>query len=192
MAVPANAWLFANGPDLPPDTDYSKKEERLKSFIDWPRYYTQKPAELSESGFYMIERHAVKCFLCGLELHEWERNDIPAEEHFRWNPHCEFNNKVMKKLSTLKNEVMTENDKIDIENIKASVDPLIERLNKMTIDDLQKKYIDVVEKYRCKICLDNQIAMIFIPCNALHTLLFCFMPHSPSPPTVTNVIASAP
>ncbi|XP_065341744.1 uncharacterized protein LOC135940679 [Cloeon dipterum] len=47
--------------------------------------------ELAKSGFYYLgEKDNVKCDFCGLEIHGWEQQDKPDDEHLRWNDKCPF------------------------------------------------------------------------------------------------------
>lgn len=70
---------------------YRRYEDRLRSFADWPKFLNPRPEALARAGFYYIGRgDKVKCFKCGVMLHNWEPNDDPVEEHRRWSHMCQY------------------------------------------------------------------------------------------------------
>lgn len=70
---------------------YAVKTTRLNTFENWPAFFTQKPEQLADAGFfYSGKSDAVFCFFCGLGLQEWEEGDTPWGEHARWSPECVF------------------------------------------------------------------------------------------------------
>ncbi|KAG7156056.1 death-associated inhibitor of apoptosis 2-like 9, partial [Homarus americanus] len=78
-------------------TQFKTYETRLKSFRfmwnKWPLELRQQPTihDLAETGFYYIGiSDMVRCFFCGISLHNWEENDIPWNVHACWSPSCEF------------------------------------------------------------------------------------------------------
>ena len=75
----------------PKRTDFILQIDREKSFEKWPALVHQKPKELAEAGFFYcgLSDH-VRCFHCGHGLRNWEKGDIPWEEHARWYPECIF------------------------------------------------------------------------------------------------------
>ena len=197
MAVPARSfdedWSSYDALAAAAANDYSKLEDRLQSFKHWPLYHPVKPAALAESGFFMLMSNAVKCFSCDLELHEWEFGDVAADEHFQWSPDCPHNAKLMKRLSKLKNAGKTEEELKEIEQLKTCIDPMIARVNKMTILELQNKYLELHNRYRCKVCLDNPITMLFDPCHHAVVCTECYdqmerMSFLPKCPTCRKVI----
>lgn len=75
----------------PKRKDYLTTESRLTSFVRWPDGVCQKPNELAEAGFFYcgLSDH-VRCFHCGNGLRNWEKDDIPWNEHARWYPDCSY------------------------------------------------------------------------------------------------------
>ncbi|KRY70076.1 Baculoviral IAP repeat-containing protein 5.2 [Trichinella pseudospiralis] len=65
------------------------ESNRLSSFVSWP--YTSKDRcnkqNLAKAGFYYdpidSDEGCVRCFFCLKELHDWQRNDNPWDEHVR-------------------------------------------------------------------------------------------------------------
>lgn len=78
---------------------FAAKEDRLKTYNNWPNYFSQKAEDLAEAGFYYTGvRDRVKCFYCDLGLNEWDPEDDPWTEHARWGNECLF---VLMKKSVL-------------------------------------------------------------------------------------------
>ncbi|KRX90523.1 Baculoviral IAP repeat-containing protein 5.2, partial [Trichinella pseudospiralis] len=65
------------------------ESNRLSSFVSWP--YTLKDTcnkqNLAKAGFYCDPTDSspdcVRCFFCLKQLHSWQRNDSPWDEHVR-------------------------------------------------------------------------------------------------------------
>jgi len=77
--------------DKPFHPGYSTEQARLDSFKEWPTHMTQKPLELSKSGFYYYGiKDMVKCFFCNGGLRNWDPADEPLIEHARWFPKCPY------------------------------------------------------------------------------------------------------
>jgi len=68
---------------IPPDSrlaTYSKD-------YNWPI----SPKKLVEAGLFSLgASDMVKCFSCGIGIHEWNAGEDPWEEHCRWSRNCEF------------------------------------------------------------------------------------------------------
>lgn len=80
---------------------YHCEYERLKTFASWPvKFITH--TDMASAGFYYIAHgydvcdcHAsycdtVRCAFCGLMLENWEKGDVPMNEHKKWAPSCSF------------------------------------------------------------------------------------------------------
>ncbi len=64
---------------------------RLNTFDEWAYSNKCDPLELCRSGFYFTGKEdIVKCFVCGLELCEFEENDDPLDAHYNESPNCPF------------------------------------------------------------------------------------------------------
>lgn len=73
--------------------EYMRFKSRLQTFKDkWPKYLPgPSPEELARAGFfYLGEGDKVKCFSCGVTLHQWEPDDSAYLEHARWSPNCKY------------------------------------------------------------------------------------------------------
>jgi len=64
---------------------------RLSSFEKWPSSKKQKPADLAACGFfYLGEEDRVRCFYCGIGLHDWISEDNVWLEHAINSNRCPF------------------------------------------------------------------------------------------------------
>ncbi|XP_042883395.1 baculoviral IAP repeat-containing protein 3-like [Penaeus japonicus] len=73
------------------ERDFSTIEKRLASFEKWPDCLVQKPQDLAEAGFYYdgVGDH-VRCFQCCGGLCNWEKEDIPWNQHAKWYSYCPY------------------------------------------------------------------------------------------------------
>jgi len=71
--------------------DFNLCDVRLKTFEDWPKYFHIKAETLARAGFcYTGIGDLVKCFACGVTLNNWEYNDVPEDEHYKFSPSCPY------------------------------------------------------------------------------------------------------
>lgn len=69
--------------------DLSNEHHRLTTFVDWPHDHHIRPWDLAAAGFYYLGTgDSVKCYKCGIPLHNWEPTDTPWGEHKKWAPVC--------------------------------------------------------------------------------------------------------
>lgn len=77
--------------------NYIKEIDRLQSFANWPVDFIDKHI-LAKIGFYYFgDSDRVKCFVCSIEIHNWEEGDDPVADHKRHSPYC----RLMRGLITL-------------------------------------------------------------------------------------------
>ena len=70
-------------------SDLASEHHRLTTFVDWPHNHPIRPWDLSAAGFYYLGTNdSVKCFKCGISLHNWDPEDTPWGEHQKWSPRC--------------------------------------------------------------------------------------------------------
>ncbi|ESO94731.1 hypothetical protein LOTGIDRAFT_203896 [Lottia gigantea] len=173
---------------------YRIKAERLVTFNDWPSQMRQKPEDLAEAGlFYLGHGDKVKCFVCDGMLHSWEYNDEPWIEHAKWFPYCDYV-KMVKGEDFIKGvengEIQTLHQKEAVDSsssLKKSdictqrvekrvqmggTKSILERKESMTMEPKNEEYTSLIEENRnlkdqrlCKICLENEISIIFLPCG---------------------------
>lgn len=134
----------------PVHTDKITLESRMKTFEDWPVQISQTPKELAEAGFFYTGRgDKVLCFHCGLGLHSWMRNDDVWNMHAKFNAKCEF--------LQLKNDVTS--------SIKDMSLPIDVSIKDSVLIEKDETYND---KLLCKVCLENELCVTFMPCK--HTV----------------------
>jgi hypothetical protein len=135
--------------------------QRLQTFEDWPKSMHQTPSELSDAGFFYLQRgDKVKCFSCGIGIKDWVQTDIPWEQHAMWSPDCEY-------LKLLKGEDF--------------ISDIIGKGKKLPTMDKEaaeiEKQEDEVEKPEssgvCKICCINEFDTIFLPCGHIIACAQC-------------------
>lgn len=64
-------------------------EYRLETFQNWPRQITPDKFSLAKAGLYYTgESDIVKCFACGVRLHQWLTSDTALAEHEKWSRGC--------------------------------------------------------------------------------------------------------
>lgn len=74
-------------------TAYKYYDARLNTFDAWPKQMTPDKYRLAKCGFvYSGKGDKVTCFQCGLHLKDWERNDDPWQEHYKWSSQCDYLN----------------------------------------------------------------------------------------------------
>ena len=74
---------------------YAVATKRKDSFKLWPEYLPIDPDVLVDAGLvYTGVGDSVRCFYCGGGLRNWEKGDIPWEEHARWYSSCTYLNLV--------------------------------------------------------------------------------------------------
>jgi len=67
--------------------------QRLKTFslLGWPIGSTINPVDAAEAGFfYTGQSDILKCFECGVSIHNWEAKDNPVHEHIKFSRYCPF------------------------------------------------------------------------------------------------------
>ncbi|CAB3387124.1 Hypothetical predicted protein [Cloeon dipterum] len=80
----------------------------LKNVVHFPHVNIY---ELAKCGFYYLGgKDKVKCDFCTLEIHGWEQQDNPDEEHLRWNPKCPF---MLKDINVTASNIPIGSEQID-------------------------------------------------------------------------------
>ena len=153
--------------------------------------------------FYVERGDQVKCFSCDGGLSSWEPEDIPEEEHKKWFQNCVFINMSCTETTLegasrqiLGSEINNEDQLLQEQNIKTDIETLkelTEEDNNMILrngkkiqednfykkkdedqDDALKKQIEQLKDERtCKICLEKEASVVFLPCGHLATCTSC-------------------
>ena len=72
---------------------FQEEQERLKSFRapHCPTRLANSATLFAKAGFYYPGYSDVcKCFVCGVEVHQWLLRDNVLQEHRKWSPECQF------------------------------------------------------------------------------------------------------
>lgn len=73
------------------EPNYMFYEDRLETFQNWPRQISPDKFSIAQAGLYYTgQGDIVKCFTCGVRLHQWLAKDTAFAEHRKWSPHCMF------------------------------------------------------------------------------------------------------
>lgn len=69
--------------------NYIYYDDRLFTFLTWPQQITPSKEDLTFAGFYYTgQSDLVKCFMCGVELCQFNCTDTAMEEHRKWSRDC--------------------------------------------------------------------------------------------------------
>ncbi|XP_061901469.1 E3 ubiquitin-protein ligase XIAP-like [Entelurus aequoreus] len=144
----------------------ASSEERLSSFAE-----IQHPidhARLARAGFYSTGAgDRVLCFRCGGGLKGWQPDEDPWEEHAKNYPGCSF--------------LLEEKGQEFINSIQLQ-DPQRNRAtsshqNGLTADQNGEDPLETLRKLQrekqCKVCMDRDTSVVFIPCGHLATCEKC-------------------
>ena len=71
--------------------DFMLFEDRIATFVTWPRYMGVTPRDLSEAGFvYSGSGDECFCFHCGIRAKHWKPWDDAKKEHLKHSPNCHY------------------------------------------------------------------------------------------------------
>ncbi|KAL3881984.1 hypothetical protein ACJMK2_028366 [Sinanodonta woodiana] len=140
--------------------EHDSLPSRIGSFSHgWPPYLDQTPQQMAEAGFfYTGNQDYTRCYHCGGGLRNWEPGDNPWIEHCRWYPTCphvlkgkgqRFVHAVLKKHAELLAKQQADCKR------KAQYD----------LGELKEENKRLKNLMTCKICLDNPVRVVFIPCG---------------------------
>jgi len=170
----------------PANTAFVTLQARLRTFQGWPRGLSQRPEELAKAGFYYEGRaDHVKCFSCDGGLCSWEPEDSPEIEHRKWFPDCAF---VSLNLPSTQTQTRTSSNSVinhhELTNLKEQSEN-IENNSKIEITSVEEKISDPkeiklkkeIQRLRddrlCKICLNDEATVVFLPCGHLSSCTAC-------------------
>lgn len=132
---------------------FSNISSRLGTFKSWTGPQKISVHVLSEAGFFHTgQSDQTVCFSCGGGLKDWVDDDDPWLEHARWFSKCNF--LLLMKGIDFVNEACGR--KKPIEPQTAFVPPRGD-----------------IEKGVCKVCFENEVMTLFIPCRHLVTCNKC-------------------
>ncbi|NXO79992.1 BIR7B protein, partial [Sitta europaea] len=137
---------------LPSEPEYPEmgtEEMRLSTFENWPQNSSMHPEQLARAGFfYTGQGDVVRCFYCDGGVRSWSFGDDPWQEHAKWYPECEFllHSRGREFVSSVQETFST-----------TMLAPL------STEEQLRR----LREERTCKVCMDRDVAVVFVPCGHL-------------------------
>ncbi|XP_059057310.1 baculoviral IAP repeat-containing protein 3 isoform X2 [Achroia grisella] len=161
----------------PVHPQYQTYPARLRSFDDWPRSMPQKPEELADAGFYYTGTgDKTKCYFCDGGLKDWEKDDVPWEQHALWFSRCYFLNTVkgrdyvQRVLNAPQNnasqasapskpETETSPSKPEIETAPSKPEKISAATTNTTSNETEDS------SKLCKVCYVDECNVVIIPCG---------------------------
>ncbi|KAE8751380.1 hypothetical protein FOCC_FOCC001952 [Frankliniella occidentalis] len=131
---------------------YIDEGARLDSFKKWGFEDTIKGEALAEAGFFNIggaTEDKTTCFSCGGSLRGWTKEDNAWVEHAKYFSRCPF--------------LLCEKGKDFVTAVTKSLKP-VEGTKAQKSED---------PRITCKVCLDEEVAVLFLPCGHLVTCRRC-------------------
>lgn len=184
-------------PYEPHSPEMVTEEARLLTFQNWPRYAGVHPEDLARAGFfYTGQRDVVRCFYCNGGVRSWSFGDDPWWEHARWYPGCDFllrtrgRDYVSSVLESLPN-ISPPRHSWDLPewDSSASQDAVQrgtgasssrEEMQSVQEKESEESRLSTEEQLRrlqeermCKVCLDKDVSVVFVPCGHLVTCGEC-------------------
>ncbi|NWH81075.1 BIR7B protein, partial [Piaya cayana] len=149
-------------PALPNEPEYPemiREEMRLSTFQNWPRYTDMHPEQLARAGFfYTGQGDLVRCFHCDGRIRNWLLGDDPWREHAKWYPECEF--LLRSKGRGFVSHVQESIASTSLTPVKPQMD---------TEEQLRR----LQEERTCKVCMDRDVSVVFVPCGHLVACAEC-------------------
>ncbi|XP_068118512.1 baculoviral IAP repeat-containing protein 7 isoform X2 [Hyperolius riggenbachi] len=174
-----------------------EERQRLSTFHNWPQHTGVTPAQLARAGFfYTGHRDNVKCFHCDGELRNWESGDDPWREHAKWFPRCEFLVQSMgpayiravqdqlisspesteESRSASDRSSLSPNEPARIPEApsapRSSNQPQPPKEPELLLST-EEQLRRLKEERLCKVCMDKDVSMVFVPCGHLVVCTDC-------------------
>uniref|UniRef100_UPI00358F0481 E3 ubiquitin-protein ligase XIAP-like n=1 Tax=Myxine glutinosa TaxID=7769 RepID=UPI00358F0481 len=167
------------GVHQPHAPDKQQFDVRLATFVSWPNKANVSASCLASAGFYYTGvADNVKCFFCDGGLWNWEMGDDPWHEHTKSFPRCGF--------------VLQEKGQAYVTIVQSSSPNLTQVLSQVNsaantgrdqstghqattcIASSAKKELRRLQDERmCKVCMDQEVSVVFTPCGHLVTCFDC-------------------
>ncbi|XP_069607239.1 baculoviral IAP repeat-containing protein 7 isoform X1 [Ranitomeya imitator] len=175
-----------------------EERARLATYSNWPPYAEVTPDVLARAGFfYTGHGDNVKCFHCDGELRNWERRDDPWREHAKWFPRCEFliqsmglayvrgvqdtlfiPESTVSSPESQRSEDRSSGSRSDFVRVPeapaqretAEPQPPKESDHSLSTEEQLRR---LKEERMCKVCLDKDVSMVFVPCGHLVVCMDC-------------------
>ncbi|XP_051659103.1 baculoviral IAP repeat-containing protein 7 isoform X1 [Manacus candei] len=178
---------------LPNEPEYPEmvtEEMRLSTFENWPQNSDVRPEQLASAGFFYTGRgDVVRCFYCDGGVRSWSFGDDPWREHAKWYPECEFLlhskgrefvSSVQETFSTTllaprRSWEQTEQDSPPSQDpVRREAGTSREEMQSVQQKESDESQLSTEEQLRrlqeermCKVCLDRDVSVVFVPCGHL-------------------------
>uniref|UniRef100_UPI00358F3FDC baculoviral IAP repeat-containing protein 7-B-like isoform X2 n=1 Tax=Myxine glutinosa TaxID=7769 RepID=UPI00358F3FDC len=182
----------------PHSPDKQQFDVRFSTFVSWPNKANISASCLASAGFYYTGiADNVKCFFCDGGLRNWEMGDDPWHEHTKWFPRCGFvlqekgqayvrtvqssYPNLMQVLSQANSAANTGRDQstrhqattcMEAEQSLADAQARTSKTNdypSSTEEELRR----LQDERMCKVCMDKEVSVVFIPCGHLVVCFDC-------------------
>ncbi|XP_051842827.1 baculoviral IAP repeat-containing protein 2-like isoform X2 [Antechinus flavipes] len=152
---------------------------RMKTFVTWPPQIPVHPEQLASAGFYYVGcNDDVKCFCCDGGLRCWESGDDPWVEHAKWFPRCEylienkgqqFINQIQASYPHLLEQLLSTSGTPVDQSAALPMEKNIKYIPAPDVSDLsvEEQLRRLQEERTCKVCMDKEVSVVFIPCGHL-------------------------
>ncbi|NXU96025.1 BIR7B protein, partial [Cettia cetti] len=139
---------------LPNEPEYPEmvtEEMRLSTFENWPRNSNMHPEQLARAGFfYTGQGDVVRCFYCDGGVRSWSLGDDPWREHAKWYPECEF--------------LLHSRGREFVSSIQATFSTTLLAPSQLSTEEKLRR---LQEERTCKVCMDKDVSVVFVPCGHL-------------------------
>ncbi|XP_070202760.1 baculoviral IAP repeat-containing protein 7-B-like [Littorina saxatilis] len=175
--------------------DMAVMTQRVASFEGkWNKNYIQTSYMIADAGLYYAGYgDCVRCFFCGGGLKNWEAPDDPWIEHARHFPKCTYirarKGHRFVELVQMKNKAGEQFSLKDIETAMLDRDDWKEMSTlgattsnsptttsdetPLSIDQLEVENEELKTRRICKICMDKNSCVVFLPCGHLAVCFGC-------------------
>lgn len=159
----------------PAHPQYANIAARLRTYKDWPRSMPQNPKDLAEAGFYYTgQGDKTKCFHCDGGLKDWEKDDVPWEQHARWFDRCYYVNFVkgrhyVQKVQTESSFINTPTNESEASTSTPAAPPTPAAATTTNGDENN----DDDSSKLCKICYEEERNIAFVPCGHICACVKC-------------------
>lgn len=141
-----------------------------------------KPTEQwRPQGFLFRAQWPLYVLFCGGKLKNWEPGDDPWVEHAMWFPKCAFLRKkkneifveviVGRQNETQVSGAASEGSQQTITKSETQAKP--QTISQTELSSLQAENSQLNNQFTCKVCLDKNISVAFLPCGHLACCLDC-------------------
>ncbi|NWY55728.1 BIR7B protein, partial [Chionis minor] len=148
QGIDSEETALPNAPEYP---EMVTEEMRLTTFRTWPQYTDMHPEQLARAGFfYTGQDDVVRCFYCDGGVRNWSYGDDPWREHAKWYPGCEF--------------LLQSRGREFVSSVQESFSSTLLSPSGMSTEEQLRR---LQEERMCKVCMDRDVAVVFVPCGHL-------------------------